>query len=252
MPLSTLGLLQYLAPIFQFGLGVVYFKESMPPERWAGFALVWLALSLLTWDALRTARRNRALAVKLLATAAAACDGDPDTRRRGDPARRRGDPAQRCGAARRHDDPGARRRDDDRNRNPEPSPTKDYLVAFLTRLRFSGSVRTPGERDRGGSMDADRGAGTATSTDVTDVLVVGAGPTGLVLACDLARRGIAVRIVDRSPAPPRTSRAKGPNPRSLEILDDLGVAKAVLAAGSAPLPMLKYRDRAPVAQADPW
>ncbi|MFE7047926.1 EamA family transporter RarD [Streptomyces californicus] len=72
VPLSTLGLLQYLAPIFQFGLGVVYFKESMPPERWAGFALVWLALSLLTWDALRTARRNRALAVKLLATAAAA------------------------------------------------------------------------------------------------------------------------------------------------------------------------------------
>ncbi|MGW1221201.1 FAD-dependent monooxygenase [Streptomyces californicus] len=101
-------------------------------------------------------------------------------------------------------------------------------------------------------MDADRGAGTVTSTDVTDVLVVGAGPTGLVLACDLARRGIAVRIVDRSPAPPRTSRAKGPNPRSLEILDDLGVAEAVLAAGSAPLPMLKYRDRAPVARADPW
>lgn len=44
----------------------------MPPERWAGFALVWLALSLLTWDALRTARRNRALAAELLATAAAA------------------------------------------------------------------------------------------------------------------------------------------------------------------------------------
>ncbi|GAA3057058.1 hypothetical protein GCM10020000_44500 [Streptomyces olivoverticillatus] len=32
----------------------------MPPERWAGFALVWLALALLTWDALRTARRARA------------------------------------------------------------------------------------------------------------------------------------------------------------------------------------------------
>ncbi|MFY0509775.1 FAD-dependent monooxygenase [Streptomyces anulatus] len=87
---------------------------------------------------------------------------------------------------------------------------------------------------------------------MTDVLIVGAGPTGLVLACDLARRGAAVRIVDRSPAPPRTSRAKGPNPRSLEILDDLGVAEEVLAAGSAPLPMLKYRDRRPVAEADPW
>ncbi|MEU6940195.1 EamA family transporter RarD [Streptomyces rubiginosohelvolus] len=72
VPLSTLGLLQYLAPVFQFGLGVLYFHEAMPPERWAGFALVWLALSLLTWDALRTARRNRVLAAELLATAAAA------------------------------------------------------------------------------------------------------------------------------------------------------------------------------------
>ncbi|MGA5443860.1 EamA family transporter RarD [Streptomyces griseoincarnatus] len=57
VPLSTLGLLQYLAPVFQFLLGILYFKEAMPPERWAGFALVWLALTLLTWDALRTARR---------------------------------------------------------------------------------------------------------------------------------------------------------------------------------------------------
>ncbi|MFJ9321469.1 EamA family transporter RarD [Streptomyces globisporus] len=72
VPLSTLGLLQYLAPVFQFGLGILYFHEAMPPERWAGFALVWLALSLLTWDALRTARRNRVLAAELLAVAAAA------------------------------------------------------------------------------------------------------------------------------------------------------------------------------------
>ncbi|CAL9455214.1 EamA family transporter RarD [Streptomyces sp. enrichment culture] len=63
VPLSTLGLLQYLTPVLQFLLGVLYFKEAMPPERWAGFALVWLALTLLTWDALRTARRTaRALA----------------------------------------------------------------------------------------------------------------------------------------------------------------------------------------------
>jgi chloramphenicol-sensitive protein RarD len=57
VPLSTIGLLQYLTPVFQFLLGVFYFGEAMPPERWAGFALVWLALTLLTWDALRTARR---------------------------------------------------------------------------------------------------------------------------------------------------------------------------------------------------
>ncbi|MFJ3235233.1 EamA family transporter RarD [Streptomyces sp. NPDC086787] len=63
VPLSTLGLLQYLAPVFQFLLGILYFHEAMPPERWAGFTLVWVALALLTWDALRTARRaSRALA----------------------------------------------------------------------------------------------------------------------------------------------------------------------------------------------
>lgn len=60
VPLSTLGLLQYMAPVFQFGLGVLYFHEAMPPERWAGFSLVWAALAILTWEALRTARRSRA------------------------------------------------------------------------------------------------------------------------------------------------------------------------------------------------
>ncbi|MFD7627160.1 EamA family transporter RarD [Streptomyces sp. NPDC059851] len=59
VPLSTLGLLQYLAPVFQFMLGVLYFHEAMPPERWAGFSLVWAALALLTWDALRTTHRSR-------------------------------------------------------------------------------------------------------------------------------------------------------------------------------------------------
>ncbi|CDR07793.1 EamA family transporter RarD [Streptomyces iranensis] len=67
LPLSTIGMLQYVAPTFQFALGLTVFHESMPPERWAGFALVWLALALLTWDALRTARRAR----RALADAAA-------------------------------------------------------------------------------------------------------------------------------------------------------------------------------------
>ncbi|MEN8653963.1 EamA family transporter RarD [Streptomyces sp. 21So2-11] len=71
VPLSMLGLLQYLAPVFQFVLGITYFHEAMPPERWAGFALVWAALALLTWDALRTARRSRADAVRLRAARAA-------------------------------------------------------------------------------------------------------------------------------------------------------------------------------------
>ncbi|MPY36862.1 EamA family transporter RarD [Streptomyces adustus] len=71
VPLSTLGLLQYMAPVFQFLLGVLYFGEAMPPERWAGFALVWLALALLTWNALRTARRTARLRSGLPTGAAA-------------------------------------------------------------------------------------------------------------------------------------------------------------------------------------
>ncbi|MET9950292.1 EamA family transporter RarD [Streptomyces sp. NPDC006339] len=70
VPLSTIGLLQYLAPVFQFLLGVLYFHEAMPPERWAGFSLVWLALSILTWDALRTARRSRSALAAAKAEAA--------------------------------------------------------------------------------------------------------------------------------------------------------------------------------------
>ncbi|MER6078735.1 EamA family transporter RarD [Streptomyces sp. NPDC001833] len=80
VPLSTLGLLQYLAPVFQFLLGILYFHEAMPATRWAGFALVWLALALLTWDALRTARRTaRALAVAPLPRPAAPVAETPAT-----------------------------------------------------------------------------------------------------------------------------------------------------------------------------
>jgi chloramphenicol-sensitive protein RarD len=59
VPLTMLGLLQYLAPVFQFLLGLAVFHEEMPPARWAGFSLVWAALALLTWDAVRQTRRNR-------------------------------------------------------------------------------------------------------------------------------------------------------------------------------------------------
>lgn len=79
VPLSTLGLLQYLAPVFQFLLGILYFHEAMPAERWAGFALVWLALTCLTWDALRTARSNKAAALRLAAEAAASGAGPVTT-----------------------------------------------------------------------------------------------------------------------------------------------------------------------------
>ncbi|GGW62904.1 MULTISPECIES: EamA family transporter RarD [Streptomyces] len=80
VPLSTLGLLQYMAPVFQFLLGILYFGEAMPPERWAGFALVWLALVLLTGDAWRTSVRTaRTARSARTALALAAETGTPGT-----------------------------------------------------------------------------------------------------------------------------------------------------------------------------
>ena len=51
--MTTIGLLQYLAPTIQFVLGVVVFHEEMTPVKWVGFALVWLALLIFTVEALR-------------------------------------------------------------------------------------------------------------------------------------------------------------------------------------------------------
>lgn len=85
----------------------------------------------------------------------------------------------------------------------------------------------------------------------TDVLVVGAGPTGLTLACDLARRGIAVRIVDRAPEFPGGSRGKGLSPRSLEVFDDLAVIDRMLASGITHMPHRKYRGAEVIAEIDP-
>ncbi|MBH5337440.1 FAD-dependent monooxygenase [Streptomyces pactum] len=87
---------------------------------------------------------------------------------------------------------------------------------------------------------------------MTDVLIVGAGPTGLTLACDLARRDIAVRVVDRRAAPHRESRGKTLHPRSLEVFRELGVAGPVLAVGTAHLVFRKYFDGAWASDTDPF
>ncbi len=63
------------------------------------------------------------------------------------------------------------------------------------------------------------------------VLVVGAGPTGLLLAAELHRRGIGCRVIDANPAPLHWDRATVVHPRSLEVFESLGIVEPLLAAG---------------------
>lgn len=75
----------------------------------------------------------------------------------------------------------------------------------------------------------------------TDVLIVGAGPAGLVLACELARRGVDFRVVEQRGEPLKASRGKGVQPRTQEIFEDLGVLDAFQAV-SGPYPPLRLMD----------
>ncbi len=71
VPLSTIGLLQYLTPVLQLLCGVLLMGERMPGSRWVGFTIVWLALVVLSVDSVRTARlRSRAASAKAAVLAA--------------------------------------------------------------------------------------------------------------------------------------------------------------------------------------
>lgn len=67
IPLSTLGLLQYIGPSLQFIIGVAVYDEPMPPTRLAGFIMVWTALALFTVEGLR---HRRVVAARVSADAA--------------------------------------------------------------------------------------------------------------------------------------------------------------------------------------
>jgi chloramphenicol-sensitive protein RarD len=67
VPMTTLGLLQYLAPILQFVIGVTIAHEQMTPMRWVGYALVWVALVIFTVDTMRHRRRQLRLAAEACA-----------------------------------------------------------------------------------------------------------------------------------------------------------------------------------------
>src|SRR3712207_1763744 len=66
---------------------------------------------------------------------------------------------------------------------------------------------------------------------MAEVMVVGAGPVGLTLAGELARHGARCRIIDRLPRPSPYCRAIGVTPRTLEVWEDMGVAREMIDAG---------------------
>ena len=74
----------------------------------------------------------------------------------------------------------------------------------------------------------------------TEVLIVGAGAAGLVLAIDLARRGVAFRLIEKLDGPFIGSKGKGLQPRTLEVFEDLGLVGPILEAGAVYPPVWTY------------
>jgi len=85
-----------------------------------------------------------------------------------------------------------------------------------------------------------------TNTHDTDVIICGAGASGLTLAIDLARRGVQFVLVDKAAGPFMGSRGKGIQPRTQEIFEDLGVVDRVVAAGGTYPLQRNYTDDGPV------
>ena len=79
-----------------------------------------------------------------------------------------------------------------------------------------------------------------------EIVVVGAGPTGLTLACQLLRQGTSCRIVDMAPEATTRSRAIGVSARSLEVLDEFGAADELVAQGLPSSEAIFYSNGRPV------
>lgn len=80
-----------------------------------------------------------------------------------------------------------------------------------------------------------------TRYTTTDVLICGAGVTGLTLAIELARHGVSFRLIEKRTTPFTGSRGKGIQPRTQEIFEDLGILNKVVAAGGLYPRLRTYR-----------
>jgi 2-polyprenyl-6-methoxyphenol hydroxylase-like FAD-dependent oxidoreductase len=87
----------------------------------------------------------------------------------------------------------------------------------------------------------------STGADRLDALVVGAGPTGLTMACELRRRGLRVRVVDPAPAPSRHSKALVVHVRTREVFEQMGLGEAVDALAAAPVTVTMVTRDGPLA-----
>ena len=83
-------------------------------------------------------------------------------------------------------------------------------------------------------------------TAPSQVLIVGAGPTGLAAALFLTRRGVPVRIIDAAERPTATSKALGVNPRTLDLLEDSGVTARILAEAQEMRTLFLHRNGRPL------
>jgi 2-polyprenyl-6-methoxyphenol hydroxylase-like FAD-dependent oxidoreductase len=79
-----------------------------------------------------------------------------------------------------------------------------------------------------------------TDEFTSDILICGVGAAGLALAIDLARRGVAFRLIDKAEGPFQGSRGKGIQPRTLEVFDDFGIVDKIVAAGGLYPPTRHY------------
>ncbi|EDH9873956.1 hypothetical protein CC598_23090, partial [Salmonella enterica subsp. enterica serovar Typhi] len=80
-----------------------------------------------------------------------------------------------------------------------------------------------------------------TTYTTTDVLICGAGVTGLTLAIELARHGVSFRLIEKRATPFTGSRGKGIQPRTQEIFEDIGILNKVVAAGGLYPRLRTYR-----------